>query len=70
MKIAPSAMTARLPQKLMNFLGRILASRGHVDRAWATSFQTIKDVAQTQGFRDVVGKLKTELRVGQMGHLE
>lgn len=64
-RIGPRAITARLPQKLMARPGGgVLASLGHVDRAWASSFQTKRGVAQTQGFRDVLDRLMAGQRVG------
>ena len=36
----------------------------HVDRAWAYSFRTGKN-AQTQGFRDVIGRMMRGDRLGQ-----
>lgn len=62
-RIAPLPMTARLPQTLL--ARGALASLGHVDRAWASSFQTGRGVAQTQGFEDVMGRLMSGQRVGQ-----
>lgn len=64
-RVAPHAMTARLPQALMAHPGGgTLASLGHIDKAWASSFQSARGKAQTQGFRDVVGQLMTGTRVG------
>lgn len=61
-RIAPNAMTARLPQVLM--ARGALASLGHIDKAWASSFQAPGGVAQTQGFRNVIGMLMKGARVG------
>ncbi|MES2934425.1 MAG: hypothetical protein V4805_13170 [Pseudomonadota bacterium] len=61
-KIAPSAMTARLPQVLMT--RGALASLGHIDKAWASSFQSAGGSPQTQGFRNVIGLLMKGMRVG------
>lgn len=64
-RIAPAPMTARLPQKLMSLpQGGALAALGHVDRAWASSFQSRRGVAQTQGFREVIDRLLTGQRIG------
>ncbi|EMO7789654.1 hypothetical protein WDR79_001962 [Citrobacter freundii] len=64
--IAPEAMSARLPQKLMSLpQGGVLATLGHIDRAWSSSFQTPEGVAQTQGFKDVISQLLAGQRVGQ-----
>jgi hypothetical protein len=64
-RVAPHAMTARLPQALMAHPGGgTLASLGHIDKAWASSFQSTRGKAQTQGFRDVVGQLMAGTRVG------
>ncbi len=62
---APAPMTARLPQRLMTLpQGGVLATLGHIDKAWASSFQNDKGVAQTQQFREVLEKLLAGLRVG------
>lgn len=64
-RIAAKSMTARLPQKLMTLpQGGVLASLGHIDRAWASSFQSKKGLAQTQGFTDVLNRLMAGWRVG------
>jgi hypothetical protein len=58
-------MMARLPQALLAHPdGGALAVLAHVDRAWAYSFRT-GDKAQTQGFRDVIGRLMRGERMGQ-----
>jgi hypothetical protein len=63
--IAPQPMMARLPQALLAHPeGGALAVLAHVDRAWAYSFRT-GDKAQTQGFRDVVGRMMRGERMGQ-----
>ncbi|WP_011298176.1 C25 family cysteine peptidase [Cupriavidus necator] len=65
-RIAPYPFTARLPQRLLAHpQGGALAVLGHVDRAWAYSFQSERADPQTQGFRDVVGSLLRGQRVGQ-----
>ena len=62
---APAPMTARLPQRLMTLpQGGVLATLGHIDKAWASSFQNDKGVSQTQQFREVLEKLLAGLRVG------
>ncbi|MHA6846932.1 C25 family cysteine peptidase [Ralstonia syzygii] len=64
-RIAPGPMTARLPQKLMTLpQGGVLASLGHIDRAWASSFQGRRGAAQTQGFREVIDRLLAGQRIG------
>lgn len=64
-RIGEAPRTARLPQKLMSLpQGGVLASLGHIDRAWATSFQTQRGVSQTQGFQDVILQLMAGHRVG------
>lgn len=62
---APTPMTARLPQRLMTLpQGGVLATLGHIDKAWASSFQNSNGVSQTQLFREVIEKLLAGLRVG------
>lgn len=64
-QMAPSAMTARLPQVLMSHpQGGALAALGHIDKAWASSFQSKKGVPQTQMFDEVLGRLMSGERVG------
>ncbi|WP_426191447.1 C25 family cysteine peptidase [Massilia sp. DWR3-1-1] len=64
-RIAPAAMTARLPQTLMSLpQGGVLASLGHIDRAWASSFQSPVGRPQAQGFRDVLARLMAGQRIG------
>lgn len=65
-QIAPQAIVARLPQKLLAHPnGGALAVIGHVERAWGYSFVSDRGGAQTQGFRDVIGRLLRGERVGQ-----
>ncbi len=65
-RIAQAPRTARLPQRLLAHPGGgALAVLGHVDRAWAYSFQNTRAAPQTQGFRDVIGSL---LRGDRIGH--
>jgi hypothetical protein len=62
---APAPMTAKLPQRLMTLpQGGVLATLGHIDKAWASSFQNSKGVSQTQQFREILEKLLSGLRVG------
>lgn len=64
-QLAQSAGMARLPQALLSHKnGGALAILAHVDRAWAHSFSTGPNT-QTQGFRDVMGRLMRGDRVGQ-----
>lgn len=64
-RIAPAPMTTRLPQHLMTLpQGGVLATLGHIDKAWASSFQNARGVAQTQQFREVIEKLLAGFRVG------
>lgn len=62
---APKDLLARLPQALLE--RGALATLGHVDRAWAYSFQSQARLAtpQLQGFRDVLGRLLRGDRLGQ-----
>jgi hypothetical protein len=64
--IAPEAMMARLPQTLLAHPnGGALAVIGHIERAWGYSFVSDRGGSQTQGFRDVMGRL---LRGERAGH--
>ncbi|MFO1430692.1 MAG: C25 family cysteine peptidase [Candidatus Competibacteraceae bacterium] len=64
--IAPKPLLGRLPQALLAHPnGGALAVIGHIDRAWAYSFQSDKSGPQTQGFRDVIGRLLRGERLGQ-----
>lgn len=64
-RIAQASRTARLPQRLLAHPdGGALAVLGHVDRAWAYSFQNTRAAPQTQGFRDVIGSLMRGDRIG------
>lgn len=64
-RTAAKPITAKLPQKLMTLpQGGMLASLGHVDRAWASSFQSKMGITRTQGFRDVLSRLMVGHRVG------
>jgi len=57
-QVAPKPMLSRLPQDLLSHPnGGALAVLGHVERAWAYSFQSSRGGAQIQGFRDVVGRM-------------
>lgn len=65
-EIATGPMIGRLPQALLAHPnGGALAVLGHVDRAWAYSFQSDKGSPQTQGFRDVMARLMRGDRLGQ-----
>jgi len=65
-EIAPRPMIGRLPQALLAHPnGGALAVLGHVDRAWAYSFHSDRGAPQTQGFRDVMGRLMRGDRLGQ-----
>jgi hypothetical protein len=64
-RIAPRAFFSRLPQALLAHRdGGALAVLAHIERAWAFSFQNDKGGAQTQGFRDVIGRLLRGQRIG------
>jgi hypothetical protein len=65
-QIAPEALLARLPQTLLAHPnGGALAVIGHVERAWGYSFISDRGGSQTQGFRDVMGRLLRGERAGQ-----
>lgn len=64
--IATQDTVARLPQQLLSHPnGSAIAVLGHIDRAWAYSFQSRRGGSQTQGFRDVLGGLLLGDRIGQ-----
>jgi len=64
-QISPRAMISRLPQALLSHRnGAALAVMAHIDRAWAYSFRQGSS-AQTQGFRDVIGRIMRGDRLGQ-----
>lgn len=64
-RIAKAPATARLAQKLLAMpQGGALASLGHIDRAWASSFMSETGKAQPQLFFDVIHKLMKGNRVG------
>jgi hypothetical protein len=64
--IAPKPMIGRLPQALLAHPnGGALAVLGHVERAWAFSFHSDKGGPQTQGFRNVLGRILSGDRLGQ-----
>ena len=44
--------------------GGVLASLGHIDRVWASSFLSEIGMAQPQRFRDVIHRLLSGQRVG------
>jgi len=65
-KIADNPFISSLPQKLLAHPnGGALACLAHVERAWAFSFQSARGGSQSQGFRDVIGRL---LRGDRIGH--
>src|ERR1017187_683468 len=65
-KIALKAFFSALPSKLLSHpSGGALAVLAHIERAWAYSFQGDKGASQTQGFRDVIGRLLRGERIGQ-----
>jgi hypothetical protein len=64
--VAPEALVARLPQTLLAHPnGGALAVIGHIERAWGYSFISDRGGSQTQGFRDVMGRLLRGERAGQ-----
>jgi hypothetical protein len=64
-RIATRASFARLPQTLLAHPnGGALAVIGHVDRAWAYSFQSSRGLPQTQSFRDVLSRLLSGHPIG------
>ena len=64
-QIATRPMLARLPQALLAHPeGGALAVLAHIDRAWSYSFRAGK-TPQTQGFRDVIGRIMRGDRLGQ-----
>lgn len=65
-EIAPRPMIGRLPQALLSHAnGGALAVLGHVERAWTYSFRSRQGGPQIQGFRDVMGRLMSGVRLGQ-----
>jgi hypothetical protein len=63
--VAPKPILSRLPQRLLAHPnGGALAVLGHVERAWAYSFQSPRGGPQIQGFRDVLGRLLRGQRIG------
>ena len=65
-KIASKAFFSALPAKLLTHPGGgALAVLAHIERAWAYSFLGDKGGSQTQGFRDVLGRLMRGDRIGQ-----
>ena len=61
-QIAKDTLVARLPQKML--LQGAQAVIGHIDRAWAYSFQTNTGQAMVQSFRDPLIRLLQGRRVG------
>ena len=64
-QLSAKPMIGRLPQALLSHRdGGALAVLAHIDRAWAHSFRQ-GSTAQTQGFRDVIGRIMRGDRLGQ-----
>jgi len=61
-KIADKPLIARLPQQLL--LNGAQAVIGHVDRAWAYSFQSAKGITLSQNLRDPLELILAGSRVG------
>ena len=61
-RIANSTLVARLPQRLL--LAGAQAVIGHIDRAWAYSFQTRVGTPMVQGLRDPMVRILQGSRVG------
>jgi hypothetical protein len=58
-------MVARLPQAMLSHPGgSALAFLGHVDRAFAYSFQSERGSGQVQGMRDVLTRILRGDRIG------
>lgn len=65
-RIAPKAFFSKLPSTLLTHPnGGVLAVLAHIERAWAYSFLGDKGSSQSQGFRDVIGRLLRGDRIGQ-----
>ena len=66
-----AAFSISLDCRLDNVPGALgaLASLGHIDRAWASSFSTSRVGPQLQGFRDVMGRILRGDRLGQATEL-
>jgi hypothetical protein len=65
-KIASKSFFSALPSKLLSHpSGGALAVLAHIERAWAYSFLGDRGGSQTQGFRDVIGRLMRGDRIGQ-----
>jgi len=65
-RITARPFLSKLPRALLTHEnGSALAVLAHVERAWAYSFQSDKGASQTQGFRDVLGRLLNGDRIGQ-----
>jgi hypothetical protein len=64
-QLAPQALVARLPQRLLSHpRGGALAVIGHVDRAWTYSFAWNELQSQTDTFRDTLLRIMRGQRVG------
>jgi hypothetical protein len=65
-RFATKPFISQLPQKLLSHPeGGALACLAHVDRAWAYSFISDNGGSQSQGFRDVMGRIMRGERIGQ-----
>ena len=65
-RIAEKPFFSKLPQKMLSHPnGGALAVLAHIERAWTYSFKGDKGGSQTQGFRDVIGRLLRGERIGQ-----
>lgn len=64
-KISEETMLARFPQQLLAHKnGGALAVLGHIDRAWAASYNSPKTGPQVEGFRTFVNRLMDGHRIG------
>ena len=65
-RLAAKPFFSQLPSKLLSHRdGGALAVLAHIERAWAYSFLGDKGGSQSQGFRDVIGRLLRGDRIGQ-----
>jgi hypothetical protein len=65
-QISPRPMVSRLPQNLLSHVaGGALAVIGHIDRAWAWSFESEADIAQPGDFSMILNQLMAGNRIGQ-----
>ena len=64
-RIAKIPFLSKLPQRLLSHPnGGALAVLAHIERAWAYSFLGDRGSSQSQGFRDVIGRLLRGMRIG------